>query len=117
MSGGIKIKECAACAQGFAENNDPVGRPIPCLSCQNGVHDGPFIRLCVNYTAIIRSFGTIVRECVACAQGFDDSNDPVGHPIPCRSCLNEVHDGPFIRLGMNYVLLRFIHIVIFMNCS
>ena len=39
-----KVKECYGCGQGFAEDNTPVGFPIPSPNCVRG-HIGPFNKI------------------------------------------------------------------------
>jgi hypothetical protein len=40
-------------------------------------------------------------RCVACGQGFDGANNPVGHPIPSfPRCVYGQHEGPFERIGI-----------------
>ena len=39
-----KTKECRSCGQGFDEDNNPVGNPVPSTKCTNG-HEGPIERL------------------------------------------------------------------------
>lgn len=40
-----KVKECASCGQGFDEENNPVGRPVPSEHCLTGKHEGPINRI------------------------------------------------------------------------
>jgi len=40
-----KVKECYKCGQGFDEDNNPVGQPIPSKCCKDGEHEGPIHRI------------------------------------------------------------------------
>ncbi len=39
-----KVKECAACGQGFTEENAEIGGRLTTKKCQDG-HEGPFNRI------------------------------------------------------------------------
>ena len=39
----IKVKECSSCGQGFDEDNNSIGKPIPTKKCTGGIHDGPIV--------------------------------------------------------------------------
>lgn len=60
----IKVKECRTCAQGFTEDNVPVGNAVPsplCIPGENGMHHGPIVRIATTLpTYVIDLDGTIV---------------------------------------------------------
>eukprot|EP01036_Dinobryon_divergens_P031254 gene31254-40622_t len=39
----IKVKECSSCGQGFDEDNNSIGKPIPTKKCAGGIHNGPIV--------------------------------------------------------------------------